>query len=152
YGKGCRVPFHEDDDVLLGPTRMSRWSYAASKMIDEFLGLAYHQQHQLPVTIFRLFNTIGPRQTGRYGMVVPRMVRQAVQGADITVYGDGSQSRCFCHVDDVVRAIVGLAQSPEAVGQVYNIGSTEEVTMLQLARHIRDMAESTSKIILVPYE
>src|SRR5437016_425321 len=122
YGKGNSVPFREDDDVVLGPTCRSRWAYAASKMVDEFLALAYYQEKGLPVVVVRLFNTVGPRQTGRYGMVVPRFVSQAVRNEPITVYGDGTQSRCFCDVSDVVLALVGLAQHPEAVGKVYNIG------------------------------
>jgi UDP-glucose 4-epimerase len=136
YGKGSRIPFAEGDDIVLGPTCYSRWGYAASKMVDEFLGLAYHRQKGLPVVLFRLFNTVGPRQTGQYGMVVPRFVQAALQGKPLTVYGDGQQSRCFLHVYDAVQAIIGLAECPEAVGQVFNIGSTEQVTILELAHKV----------------
>ena len=141
YGKNNHVPFREDDDRLLGPTTKARWSYSTSKAVDEFLGLAYHRQMGLPVVIFRLFNTVGPRQTGRYGMVVPRFVQQALRGEPLTVYGDGQQTRCFCDVEDAVRAIIGLAECPEAVGQVFNIGSTEEVTILELARKVLDTVD-----------
>jgi UDP-glucose 4-epimerase len=134
YGKSERVPYREDDDVTLGPTSRNRWAYAASKMVDEFLALAYHREHGLPVVVFRLFNTVGPRQTGQYGMVIPRFVQQALAGQPLTVYGDGLQTRCFCNVLDAVRAIVGLAEAPQAVGQVFNIGSTEEVSILDVAR------------------
>ena len=136
YGKNNHVPFREDDDRLLGPTTKARWSYSTSKAVDEFLGLAYHRQMGLPVVIFRLFNTVGPRQTGQYGMVVPRFVQQALRGEPLTVYGDGQQTRCFCDVEDAVRAIIGLAECPEAVGQVFNIGSTEEISILDLARTV----------------
>ena len=134
YGKGSKFPFGEEDDVLLGTTSKSRWAYAASKMVDEFLALAYHREHGLEAVPFRLFNTVGPRQTGRYGMVIPRFIDQALQGEPITVYGDGSQSRCFCDVRDVVRAVMSLAQHTEVSGQLYNIGSTEEITILELAQ------------------
>jgi UDP-glucose 4-epimerase len=136
YGKGVRVPFAEDDDRVLGPTTKSRWSYSDSKAIDEFLGLAYYKQHGLPVIITRFFNTVGPRQTGQYGMVIPRFVGQALAGKALTVYGDGQQSRCFCNVADVVAALKGLIVAPEAVGEVFNVGSTEEITILELARRI----------------
>jgi UDP-glucose 4-epimerase len=151
YGKGVKVPFNEEDDVVLGSTSKNRWAYAASKMVDEFLGLAYHHEYGLPVVIFRLFNTVGPRQIGHYGMVIPRFVDQALQGKPITVYGDGKQKRCFCDVSDAVRAIVGLAQHPDAPGKTYNIGSTEEVTITELAERIKFMTESQSDIIYVPY-
>jgi UDP-glucose 4-epimerase len=151
YGKGSKIPFSEDDDVLLGPTVKSRWAYAASKMVDEFLGLAYHREHGLPVVPFRLFNTVGPRQTGRYGMVIPRFVGQALRGEPITVYGDGTQSRCFCDVSDAVRAIIGLGLHPEAPGQVYNIGSSEEVTIRRLAERVIAITGSSSEIVYVPY-
>ena len=137
YGKNDRVPLSEDDDRLLGPTTKSRWSYACSKAIDEFLALAYHREHQLPVTIVRFFNTIGPRQTGRYGMVVPRFVRQALDGEPITVYGDGRQSRCFTDVEDAVRATIALSLAPAAVGEVFNVGTTHELTMSALAERVR---------------
>jgi UDP-glucose 4-epimerase len=143
YCKGNHVPFKEDDDVVLGPTIRSRWSYAASKMLDEFLALAYHREKGLPVVIFRLFNTVGPRQTGQYGMVVPRFVQQALAGENLTVYGDGDQSRCFLHVDDAIEAIEALAECSEAVGGVFNIGSTEEVTINSLANKVLRMLEDS---------
>ncbi len=159
YGKNAEVPFDEDDDRLLGPTTRARWSYAASKAIDEFLGLAYHRQKGLPVVIFRLFNTIGPRQTGQYGMVVPRFAQRALRGEPLEVYGDGQQSRCFCDVTDTVNAIIGLSEHPGAVGQVFNVGSTEEITILDLARKILALAgdsrgaraRAADRIVLVPY-
>jgi UDP-glucose 4-epimerase len=151
YGKGARLPYGEDDDALLGPTSRSRWAYAASKMVDEFLALAYHREYGLPAVVFRLFNTVGPRQTGQYGMVVPRFVQQALAGQPLTVYGDGTQTRCFCNVADAARAIAGLACARQAVGQVFNVGSTEEVTILDLAHRVRDLAGSNSPIELVPY-
>jgi UDP-glucose 4-epimerase len=152
YGKGARFPFHEDDDRVMGPTTRSRWSYAASKAIDEFLALAYHKEVGLPVVIFRLFNTVGPRQTGQYGMVVPRFVQSALANQPIRVYGDGDQQRCFCNVRDVVDAIYRLSQTPEAVGEVFNIGSEEEVTIMELAQRVRGRAHSQSSITLVPYD
>lgn len=151
YGKGSRLPFHEDDDILLGPTSKSRWGYAASKMLDEFLGLAYAREYDLPVVLFRLFNTIGPRQTGRYGMVVPRFVAQALHGEPITVFGDGRQSRCFCDVADVVRALLGLAEHPAAPGRVFNIGGQEEIAIRDLAEQVKQLARSNSTIVSVPY-
>lgn len=151
YGKSNNVPFKEDADRLLGPTTRSRWSYACSKAMDEFLALAYHKEYGLPVVIFRLFNTVGPRQTGRYGMVVPRFVGQALRGEPITVYGDGEQTRCFADVRDVVRAIIGLAEHPGAIGEVFNIGNTEEISISQLAQRIKALAGSRSEIIYIPY-
>ena len=151
YGKGSKFPFAEEDDVLLGATSKSRWGYAASKMVDEFLGLAYWREFGLDVVPFRLFNTIGPRQTGQYGMVVPRFIRQALGGEPITVYGDGKQRRCFCDVRDVVTAILGLAGHPDAPGRVYNIGGTEEVSIQELAERVVEMTESNSQITKVPY-
>ncbi len=151
YGKSARVPLREEDDVLLGSTRIARWAYAASKMCDEFLGLAYHREHGLPVVVMRLFNTVGPRQTGRYGMVIPRFVRQALRGEPITVYGSGRQSRCFCDVRDVVRAVVGLAEEPAAAGSVYNIGSTEETPIGELAERVKAVVGGDSLIVRVPY-
>jgi UDP-glucose 4-epimerase len=151
YGKGNKIPFAEDDDIVLGPTSKSRWGYAASKMIDEFLGLAYYQENGLEVVPFRLFNTTGPRQTGRYGMVIPRFVAQALRGEPITIFGDGTQRRCFCDVDDAVRAIVGLAEHPDAAGRVFNIGGHEEVTIRQLAEQVRSIVDSLSEIVYVPY-
>lgn len=152
YGKGHTIPFCEDDDVLLGPTSRNRWSYAASKMLDEFLALAYQHERGLPVVPFRLFNTTGPRQTGRYGMVVPRLVRQALSGQALTVFGDGCQSRCFCDVRDVVEAILGLATHPAAPGRVYNIGGTDEISMISLAQEILNVTGSRSPVQLIPYE
>ncbi len=152
YGKGVRIPFNEDDDLLLGPSSRSRWSYAASKLLDEFLGLAAHREHGLPVTIMRFFNTVGPGQTGRYGMVVPRLVRQALRGEAITVYGDGEQSRCFCHVADTVRALISLLDQPERTsGEIYNIGSNEEVTINQLANAVIERTDTTSTLRYVDY-
>jgi UDP-glucose 4-epimerase len=152
YGKSDNTPYKEDDDSVFGPTLRSRWSYAVSKAVDEFLALAYYHEMGLPVVIVRLFNTIGPRQRGRYGMVVPRFVRQALANEPITVYDDGQQSRCFCNVLDVVRGIAGLAMEPEAEGQVFNIGSQEEITIIELARKVKAMTKSKSEILLIPYE
>jgi UDP-glucose 4-epimerase len=152
YGKGVRVPVREDDDRLMGSTSHSRWSYAASKAVDEFLGLAYYQQYGLPIVILRFFNTVGPRQTGRYGMVVPRFVRQALHGQPLTVFGDGQQSRCFADVADVTSAVVKLMDHPEAIGQVFNIGTTEEITIRDLAQRVIDMIGSQSEIQYVPYD
>jgi UDP-glucose 4-epimerase len=151
YGKGVRVPFSEDDDLLLGATSKSRWGYATSKMLDEFMALAYHQEYQTDAVIFRLFNTVGPRQSNEYGMVLPRLVRQALLSEPLTIFGDGLQSRCFCHVTDVVRAILDLLLRPEASGQVFNIGNTEEVTILSLAEKIIQLCGSESQISYVPY-
>ncbi|MCH2539096.1 MAG: GDP-mannose 4,6-dehydratase [Anaerolineales bacterium] len=152
YGKLNNVPFKEGDDSLIGATTHHRWAYATSKALDEFLALAYHKEKGLPVVVFRLFNTIGPRQRGRYGMVVPRFVRQALLGADITVYGDGQQSRCFCDVRDVVPALMDLAVEARAEGRVFNVGKQAEITILDLARKVKEMTKSQSSIILVPYE
>jgi UDP-glucose 4-epimerase len=152
YGKGSKIPFSEEDDVLLGTTSKSRWSYAASKMVDEFLGLAYQQQFGVEVVPFRLFNTVGPRQTGRYGMVIPRFVQQALQGEAITVYGDGQQQHCFCDARDVVQAVAGLAHHPQAPGYLFNIGSTEEVSIMELAERVKLLTNSDSRIVTVPYE
>lgn len=152
YGKGVSFPFKEDDDRLLGPTTRSRWAYATSKAVDEFLALAYHKEVGLPVVIFRLFNTVGPRQTGEYGMVVPRFVRWALERQPIRVYGDGQQRRCFGNVHDVVDAIHKLSEEPRAEGQVFNIGSTEEITITGLAERVRQRAQSASEIQYVPYE
>jgi len=152
YGKGVKVPFHEDDDRLMGPTTRSRWSYATSKAVDEFMGLAYANQYGLPVVIMRFFNTIGPRQTGRYGMVVPRFIRQALHGQPLTIYGDGGQSRCFADVEDVIRGAYTLANHPGAVGEVFNIGSTEEVSIKELALRVIRLSGSTSSTEYIPYE
>jgi UDP-glucose 4-epimerase len=146
YGKGARVPFSEDDDVVVGATRFSRWCYAYSKGIDEFLGLAYFKQFGLPVTIVRLFNTVGPRQVGMYGMVLPRFVEAALAGRPLQVYGDGEQTRCFCHVSDVVGAMVKLAETPAAAGQVFNLGSDEEISIGALAQRVITAAGSSSRI------
>lgn len=152
YGKGVKIPFSEEDDLLLGSSSRSRWSYATSKLLDEFLGLAAHSEHGLPVTIMRFFNTVGPGQTGRYGMVVPRFVRQALRNETITVYGDGEQSRCFCHVADTVRAIQLLLDAPDKTsGQIYNIGSREEVTINQLAQTVIERTDTVSTIQYIPY-
>ncbi|MFH1920532.1 MAG: NAD-dependent epimerase/dehydratase family protein [Planctomycetota bacterium] len=151
YGKSEKVPFSEADDAVIGPPTFRRWGYAASKALDEFLALAHWHQSRLPVVIVRLFNTVGPRQTGRYGMVIPRFVRQALLGEPITVYGDGRQTRCFCHVGDVVWALVRLFGMPESRGEVFNVGSDEEVSIHALAATIRSMTESRSEIRLVPY-
>ena len=152
YGKNACVPFSEEDDRLLGPTTKSRWSYSCSKAIDEFLALAYYKEKRLPVVLVRLFNTVGPRQTGQYGMVVPRFVQQALAGKPLTVYGDGSQQRCFGYVGDVVGALVTLMDHPGAVGQIFNVGNTEEVTILDLARRVIALTGSSSTIRMVPYE
>lgn len=152
YGKGVSVPFREEDDRLMGPTTRNRWAYATSKAVDEFLGLAYHQQFGLPVVIMRFFNTVGPRQTGRYGMVVPRFVRQALRNEPLTVYGDGQQSRCFGDVADVSGAIMGLMNHPGAVGEVFNIGNTQEVTVTELAEMVIALTGSQSTIHYIPYE
>ncbi len=152
YGKGVKVPFCEDDDSLMGPTVNSRWAYATSKAVDEFLGLAYHRQFGLPVVIMRFFNTVGPRQTGRYGMVVPRFVRHALRSEPLQVYGDGKQSRCFADVQDVVEAVAKLAEHPGAVGQVFNIGSTEEISINDLAERVIQLTGSGSEIMHVPYD
>jgi UDP-glucose 4-epimerase len=152
YGKSTAFPFREDDDLVLGATNKGRWSYACSKAIDEFLALAYFKEKKLPVVIARLFNTVGPRQTGRYGMVIPTFARQALAGQPITVYGDGSQRRCFTDVSDVVSALVDLMEHPDATGQVFNIGSQQEITILALAERVKEMAESESTITFVPYD
>jgi UDP-glucose 4-epimerase len=152
YGKGAKIPFSEEDDLLLGSSARSRWSYAASKLLDEFLGLAAHREYGLPVTIIRFFNTVGPGQTGRYGMVVPRFVRQALDGEAIAVYGDGEQTRCFCHVQDTVRALELLLDRPESTaGEIYNIGSNYEVTINELANQVIARSGSTSTVRHIPY-
>jgi UDP-glucose 4-epimerase len=152
YGKNTEIPFREDSDLVLGPTYKGRWSYACSKAIDEFLALAYYKEKKLPVVIARLFNTVGPRQTGQYGMVIPNFVKQALAGRPITVFGDGSQSRCFADVSDVVGALIGLVLEEKAVGQVYNVGNREEITILDLARKVKVMTGSDSEPTLVPYD
>jgi UDP-glucose 4-epimerase len=152
YGKGVKVPFSEDDDRLMGSTTHSRWAYATSKAVDEFLALAFYRQFGMPVVLMRFFNTVGPRQTGRYGMVVPRFVRQALRDEAITVYGDGQQTRCFADVADVTGAIFKLALHPEAVGQVFNIGAVQEITIQGLAERVIDLTNSKSEIVFVPYD
>jgi UDP-glucose 4-epimerase len=151
YGKSNNAPFGEEDDRLLGATTKSRWSYSSSKALDEFLALAYHKEAGLPVVIFRLFNTVGPRQRGRYGMVIPRFVRWALAGEPIQVYGDGQQTRCFANVSDVVTAMIQLADCPEANGEVFNIGTQEEIAILDLARKVKERTGSKSEIVMVPY-
>jgi UDP-glucose 4-epimerase len=153
YGKSDVVPFREDADLVLGPTSKGRWSYACSKAIDEFLALAYHKEKRLPVVVVRLFNTVGPRQTGRYGMVIPNFVKQALLGHPLTVFGDGTQSRCFTYVSDVVGALLALTDTDGAVGEVFNIGNDrEEITILELARRVQQRARSRSEIVMVPYD
>ena len=152
YGKSQGDAFREDDDRLVGSNQISRWGYATSKSVDEVLAFAYARERALKVVVARFFNTTGPRQTGAYGMVLPRFVEQAIQNEPLTVYGDGGQSRCFCHVADVVRAVLGLMDQPEAEGDVFNIGSTEEITVMDLAKRVVQRAESSSEIDLVPYE
>lgn len=162
YGKGGQRPFNEEDDVILGPTSRSRWAYAASKMLDEFLTIAYHREKGLPVVILRLFNTVGPRQTGRYGMVIPRFVKQAINGDPITVFGDGLQTRCFLHVRDAVSAMIALSECDLALGHVFNVGSTEEVQILELGKKILQHVEmlgdfseqiaNEEKLKFIPYE
>jgi len=151
YGKNEKAPFSEDHDLVFGSTIKSRWSYGCSKAIDEFLALAYWRQWKLPVVIVRFFNTVGPRQTGRYGMVIPTFAAQALAGEPITVFGDGNQSRCFTYVTDAVGAVATLSECPEAVGEVFNVGSTEELTMNELALRIKQLARSASEIVHVPY-
>jgi len=152
YGKSEDVPFREDSDLVLGPTPKHRWAYACSKAIDEFLALAYWKERKLPVIIVRFFNTVGPRQTGQYGMVIPNFVRQALAGEAITVFGDGTQSRSFSHVADIVGALLKLVAEPKAIGQVINIGNTQEVTIRELAERVRELTGSKSGIKLVPYD
>src|SRR5262249_13485534 len=152
YGKSTDVPFREDADLVLGPTEKHRWAYACSKMIDEFLALAYWKERKLPVIVVRLFNTVGPPQTGQYGSVIPTLVRQALAGQPMTVFGDGTQSRSFTYVGDVVTAMVALIDEPRAVGQVFNIGNGKEITIRALAEKIKQMTGSTSEIVIVPYD
>lgn len=152
YGKNDKVPFHEDADLVLGPTTKGRWSYAASKALDEFLALSFWKERHLPVIVVRLFNTVGPRQTGRYGMVLPNFVRQALANSPITVYGTGQQSRCFCSIYDTVEAILQLVGTDKAIGEVINIGNTEEVTIESLARLVKQRTESNSTIEFIPYD
>src|ERR1700682_2893401 len=152
YGLSEHVPFREDGNLVMGATTKGRWSYACSKAIDEFLALAYWRERKLPTVVVRLFNTVGPRQTGQYGMVIPTFVKQALAGRPITVYGDGKQSRCFGYVGDVVGALVKLVDHDDAVGEVFNIGSNEEISIVELARKVKELANSKSEIVLVPYD
>ncbi|HET7435023.1 MAG TPA: GDP-mannose 4,6-dehydratase [Thermoanaerobaculia bacterium] len=151
YGLSEQTPFREDGALVLGPTSKSRWSYACSKAIDEFLALAYYRERKLPTIVARLFNTVGPRQTGQYGMVLPNFVRQALSGRPITVFGNGEQTRCFGYVGDIIEALIGLMDHPRAVGEVFNIGSSEEVSILNVAKRVRELTQSNSEIVLVPY-
>ncbi len=152
YGKSRALPFREDGDMQMGATDMGRWAYACSKAIDEFLAMAYWRERGLPTTVVRLFNTVGPRQTGSYGMVVPRLVGQALAGEPLTVYGDGHQSRCFCHVADVVQALYGLMTEESAYGNVYNVGATSEISIIDLAKRVIDLTGSHSEISMIPYD
>ena len=151
YGKNAVVPFTEESDLVMGATTRGRWSYACSKAIDEFYAIAYWRERHLPTVVVRLFNTVGPRQTGRYGMVIPRFVSQALSNEPITVYGDGTNSRCFTHVSDAVRALIGLMETDVAVGQVFNVGNTEEIRILDLAERVKAMTGSRSEIVFIPY-
>lgn len=151
YGKGTKIPFAETDDCVMGPTTTRRWAYACAKALDEFLALAHWHETRLPVIVARLFNTVGPRQTGRYGMVIPRFVAQGLAGDPITVYGDGTQARCFAHVTDIVGALVSLMREPRAHGEVFNIGNDQEITILKLAERVREATGGLSEIRLVPY-
>lgn len=151
YGKSTDLPFREDGDIVLGPTFRGRWSYACSKALDEFLALAYFKERRLPTVVGRMFNTVGPRQTGRYGMVVPTFVRQALANQPITVFGSGEQQRCFCHVHDVVRALTAILNREDLYGEVLNIGSTEEISMFDLAQRVKEATGSDSDIVMVPY-
>jgi len=151
YGKSEKIPFKETDDRVLGPTTKNRWSYSSTKAIDEFLGLAYHKENNLDVVIVRLFNTVGPRQTGRYGMVIPRLIVQALKGEPLTVYGTGKQVRCFAYVTDVVDAIVGLVNNNEAVGEIFNVGNNQPISIFDLAKKIKEKTGSESEIVFVPY-
>jgi UDP-glucose 4-epimerase len=151
YGLSTDVPFREDGNLVMGATTKGRWSYACSKAIDEFLALAYWREKKLPTTVVRLFNTVGPRQTGQYGMVIPTFVKQALSGRPITVYGSGEQTRCFGYVGDIVKALMALMDHPDAIGNVYNIGSSEEISINALAERVRDLANSESEILHIPY-
>jgi UDP-glucose 4-epimerase len=152
YGKNVAVPFSEDADLVLGPTTKHRWAYACSKAIDEFLALAYWKEKKLPVIVVRLFNTVGPRQTGQYGMVIPNFVMQALSGQPITVFGDGTQTRSFTYVGDVVDALAKLVQEPRAIGRVFNIGNGYEISIRDLAERVKMLAGSTSEIVTIPYD
>jgi UDP-glucose 4-epimerase len=151
YGLSTDLPYREEGNIVMGAASKGRWSYACSKALDEFLALAYFHERQMPVTVVRLFNTVGPRQTGHYGMVVPTLVQQAMTGKPMTVYGDGSQSRCFGFVKDVVKALVALMERPEAAGEIYNIGASTEISILDLAKRVKEITKSASPIVLIPY-
>lgn len=152
YGKSTKMPFSEEDDCVIGPSSKGRWSYAASKLVDEFLALSYFKEKRVPTVVVRFFNTVGPRQTGRYGMVIPRFVQQALDGGPLTVFGDGRQSRCFGWVGDIVGALLRLSREPRAYGQVFNVGNDREITILELAGLVRDRIDPGLKIELIPYE
>jgi nucleoside-diphosphate-sugar epimerase len=152
YGKSTNIPFREDDDLVLGPTTKGRWSYAASKALDEFLALSYWKEKKLPVIVVRLFNTVGPRQTGRYGMVLPNFVKSALEGSPITIYGSGKQSRCFCDVRDTIEGLIRLMDAERAVGAVVNVGNTEEITIEDLAHRVKERTASSSTIEYIPYD
>ena len=152
YGKSNAIPFKENGDLVFGPTYKGRWSYACSKAIDEFLAIAYYKEKKLPIVIARLFNTVGPRQTGTYGMVIPTFIKQALLNHPITVFGDGKQSRCFAHVKDVIKGIIDLAHHPNAIGGIFNIGSTEEITIEKLAKLVKKITKSDSKVVYIPYD
>jgi UDP-glucose 4-epimerase len=152
YGLSTQVPFKEDGNLVMGATTKGRWSYACSKAIDEFLALAYWREKKLPTIVVRLFNTVGPRQTGQYGMVIPTFVKQALSGRPITVYGDGKQSRCFCYVGDVVGALMNLMNNEDSVGEVFNVGSNQEISIIDLAKKVKELTNSDSEIVLVPYD
>lgn len=152
YGLSAEIPFREDGNLVMGATTKGRWSYACSKAIDEFLALAYWREKKLPTTVVRLFNTVGPRQTGQYGMVIPTFVKQALAGRPITVYGSGKQSRCFCHVGDVVGGLVKLMDTDAAVGEVFNVGSNQEISIVDLAKRVKELSNSESEIVFVPYD
>lgn len=152
YGLSAEIPFREDGNLVMGATTKGRWSYACSKAIDEFLALAYWREKKLPTTVVRLFNTVGPRQTGQYGMVIPTFVKQALAGRPITVYGSGKQSRCFCHVGDVVGGLMKLMDTDAAVGEVFNVGSNQEISIVDLAKRVKELSNSESEIVFVPYD
>lgn len=152
YGLSAEIPFREDGNLVMGATTKGRWSYACSKAIDEFLALAYWREKKLPTTVVRLFNTVGPRQTGQYGMVIPTFVKQALAGRPITVYGSGKQSRCFCHVGDVVGGLMKLMDTDAAVGEVFNVGSNQEISIVDLAKRVKELTNSESEIVFVPYD
>ncbi len=152
YGKSSKLPFREDDELVIGATKLTRWGYACSKALDEFMAFAYFHEKHLPINICRFFNTVGPRQTGQYGMVLPRFVKNALLGKSLEVYGDGTQSRCFSHVSDVIKGLASLAEKREITGEVFNLGSSEEVSILELAKKVIELTKSSSDIKIIPYE